>query len=107
MDNRQNSTNINWYPGHMAKTKREIGEKLSLIDVVFEVIDARIPMSSKNKDIDTLIVVRGKATFVAAFPFIPTPCPINIWSTMLYNAPTSIDIMLGAANLKRSLYIFS
>lgn len=46
---------VNWYPGHMAKTKREISEKLDLIDVVFEVIDARIPYSSKNKDIDTMI----------------------------------------------------
>lgn len=48
-------TSINWYPGHMAKAKREIKEKLSLIDIVYEVIDARIPMSSKNKDIDELI----------------------------------------------------
>lgn len=54
-NNRQNTTNINWYPGHMAKTKREIKEKIDLIDVVFEVIDARIPKSSKNKDIDNLI----------------------------------------------------
>lgn len=46
---------INWYPGHMAKTKREIKEKLSLIDLVIEVIDARIPLSSKNTDIDDLI----------------------------------------------------
>lgn len=46
---------INWYPGHMAKTKREIKEKLDLIDVVFEVIDARIPASSKNKEINELI----------------------------------------------------
>ena len=43
---------INWYPGHMAKTKREINERLSLIDIVFEVIDARIPKSSKNIDVD-------------------------------------------------------
>ena len=46
---------INWYPGHMAKTKREIKEKLDLIDVVFEIIDARIPKSSKNIDADSLI----------------------------------------------------
>ena len=46
---------INWYPGHMAKTKREIKEKLSLIDIVFEIIDARIPYSSKNVDIDELV----------------------------------------------------
>lgn len=54
-DNRQNSTNINWFPGHMAKTKREIGEKLNLIDIVYEVIDARMPKSSKIIDIDNLI----------------------------------------------------
>lgn len=54
-NNRQNSTNINWYPGHMAKTKRLIKEKYNLIDVVYEVIDARMPKSSKIKDIDELL----------------------------------------------------
>ena len=49
------SVGINWYPGHMAKTKREIKEKIDLIDIVFEVIDARIPYSSKIKDIDSII----------------------------------------------------
>ena len=48
-------TSINWYPGHMAKTKREIGEKINLIDIVFEVIDARIPFSSKNNEINKMI----------------------------------------------------
>ena len=51
----ENKTNINWYPGHMAKTKREIKEKLNLIDIVYEVIDARMPLSSKIVDIDELI----------------------------------------------------
>lgn len=46
---------INWYPGHMAKTRREIKEKLDLIDIVYEVIDARMPKSSKIVDIDSLI----------------------------------------------------
>ena len=46
---------INWYPGHMAKTKREIREKINLIDIIYEVIDARMPISSKIKDIDDLI----------------------------------------------------
>lgn len=46
---------ISWYPGHMAKTKREISEKLNLIDVVYEVIDARMPKASKIVDIDNLI----------------------------------------------------
>jgi len=49
------SSSINWYPGHMAKTKREIAEKINLIDVIYEVIDSRMPLSSKIVDIDNLI----------------------------------------------------
>ncbi|MCJ7855502.1 ribosome biogenesis GTPase YlqF [Lachnospiraceae bacterium NSJ-143] len=45
---------IQWYPGHMTKTKRMMNENLSLVDVVIELIDARIPFSSKNPDIDEL-----------------------------------------------------
>ncbi len=55
MDNRQNQTNINWYPGHMAKTKREIKEKINLIDIIYEVCDARIPFSSRINDIDDIV----------------------------------------------------
>ena len=54
MENRQNSTNINWYPGHMAKTKKQIIEDLKLIDVVIEILDARIPRASQNKDLQEL-----------------------------------------------------
>ena len=46
---------ISWYPGHMAKTKRLISENINLIDVVYEVIDARMPKSSKIIDIDNYI----------------------------------------------------
>ena len=48
----ENKTNINWYPGHMAKAKRLISENIGLIDVVYEVIDARMPISSKITDIE-------------------------------------------------------
>lgn len=48
-------TCINWYPGHMAKTKKQIQEDLKLIDVVIEILDARIPMSSQNPDIMGLV----------------------------------------------------
>ena len=47
----ENSTNINWYPGHMAKTKKQIIEDLKLIDIVVEILDARIPKSSRNPDL--------------------------------------------------------
>ncbi len=50
-----NNNQINWYPGHMAKTKRLIKEKYNLIDVVYEIIDARMPKSSKIKDIDEML----------------------------------------------------
>lgn len=50
-----NKININWYPGHMAKTKRLIKEKYNLIDVVYELVDARIPFSSKIQDIDEIL----------------------------------------------------
>ena len=53
--NNENKTNINWYPGHMAKTKRLISENINLIDLVYEVVDARMPYSSKIKDIDVYI----------------------------------------------------
>lgn len=55
-----NKTNINFFPGHMAKTRREIGEKLKLIDIVYEVVDARIPNSSRIIDIDDLIKDKPK-----------------------------------------------
>ena len=54
----ENKTNINWYPGHMAKTKRLIKENLGLIDIIYEVIDSRIPYSSRIVDMDEL--TKGK-----------------------------------------------
>lgn len=58
--NNENKTNINWYPGHMAKTRRLIKEKFNLIDVVYELVDARIPYSSKIKDIYDVIKDKPK-----------------------------------------------
>ena len=54
MDKNTTNININWYPGHMTKTKRMIEECMPNIDIVAELVDARIPMSSKNPDIDKL-----------------------------------------------------
>lgn len=69
MSNNENchKTSINWYPGHMAKTKRQMVEDLKLIDIVVEILDARIPLASVNPDIQdsikgkTKIVVLNKA----------------------------------------------
>src|SRR5690606_30994318 len=46
---------IQWFPGHMAKARREVTEKLKLIDIVFELVDARLPLSSRNPMIDEII----------------------------------------------------
>ncbi len=53
-------TSINWYPGHMAKTKKQIKEDLKLIDIVIEILDSRIPISSRNPDIAELIKNKDK-----------------------------------------------
>ncbi|NTV90511.1 MAG: ribosome biogenesis GTPase YlqF [Clostridiales bacterium] len=47
--------NIQWFPGHMAKTRRMLAENLKLVDVVIELLDARIPLSSKNPEIDSIL----------------------------------------------------
>ena len=64
-------TQINWYPGHMKKTKDLISENLKLVDVVLEIVDARIPISSKNPNIEKLsenkkrVIVLNKADLVS------------------------------------------
>ena len=56
----ENKTNINFFPGHMNKARKEIEEKIKLIDIVYEVVDARMPSSSRIKDIDDLIKNKPK-----------------------------------------------
>ena len=50
----QENMNIQWYPGHMTKTRRQIEADLKLVDAVCEIVDARIPISSRNPDIDAI-----------------------------------------------------
>ena len=51
---RDDNLHINWYPGHMKKTRDLVRNNLKLVDVVVELLDSRIPFSSRNPDIDTL-----------------------------------------------------
>lgn len=60
--NYENNMNINWYPGHMAKTRRQIEADLKIVDIVIELLDARIPISSQNPDIANII--KGKKKIV-------------------------------------------
>ena len=50
----ENKTNINWYPGHMTKAKRMMQEDIKLVDLVIEILDARVPLAGKNPDIDNI-----------------------------------------------------
>lgn len=54
------STGINWYPGHMVKAKREIKERIKLIDVIYECVDARMPSSSKLKGMDDILEAKPR-----------------------------------------------
>ena len=51
---------IQWFPGHMTKTKRKIAESLKLIDIVAEIVDARVPQSSRNPDLDDLVLSKPR-----------------------------------------------
>ncbi len=97
MDNRQNSTNINWYPGHMAKTKREISEKLNLIDIVFEVVDARMPLSSKIVDIDDLIKDKPRVLVMTKYDLcdeVETNKIVEYYKELGYKV-VCVDLMSG------------
>ena len=52
--------NYQWYPGHMTKAKRMMQENIKLIDLMIELVDARIPLSSRNPDIDTLAASKSR-----------------------------------------------
>ena len=61
---RDDNLNINWYPGHMKKTKDLMKANLKLVDVVEELLDSRIPYSSKNPDIDTLMAGKPRVVLL-------------------------------------------
>lgn len=91
-------TSINWFPGHMAKTKREISEKLNLIDIVFEVIDARMPLSSKIVDIDDLIKDKERILVVTKYDLcdrVETDKILKVYEEAGYRV-VPVDLMSGS-----------
>lgn len=91
---------INWFPGHMAKTKREISEKLNLIDIVYEVIDSRMPISSKIVDIDDLIKDKPKILVVTKMDLCDVDATNNILKRYEEDGykVVSVDLMNGNVN---------
>ena len=88
-----NKTNINWYPGHMAKTKREIGEKLNLIDLVYEVVDPRMPLSSRIEEVDNIIKSKPKIIIMTKYDLCDKAETDNIIS---YYESLGNDVVPGA-----------
>lgn len=98
------SGRIAWYPGHMAKTKREIREKINLIDIIYEVIDARMPISSKIKDIDDLIKDKPKILIMTKYDLCDkeeTNKFIKYYENLGYMV-VAVDLM-NNTNIKRIL----
>ena len=88
---------ISWYPGHMAKTKREISEKLNLIDIVLEVVDARMPLSSKIVDIDDLIKDKPRVLVMTKYDLcdeVETNKIVEYYKSLGYKV-VCVDLMSG------------
>ena len=92
----ENKTNINWYPGHMAKAKREIKEKIDLIDIVYEVVDSRMPKSSRIVDLDQIIGNKPRIIVFTKYDL----CDKNI--TDKYIREYEKDYVVIKANLKEN-----
>ena len=82
---KMNNNPINWYPGHMAKTKRELKENIKLVDIVYEVIDARMPVSSKIIDIDEIIKDKPKILVVTKYDLCDKDTTDNILNNYIRN----------------------
>lgn len=72
------SQTIQWFPGHMAKTRRLISENLSQVDIVIELLDARIPKSSKNPEIDKLTGTKPRLTLLTKAS-LANPAATDSW----------------------------
>lgn len=86
------NTVINWYPGHMAKTKRLILEKGNLIDIVYELVDARIPFSSKIKNIYDVVMDKPKIIIMTKKDLCDEKVT-NMWKKYYENLGTHVMLL--------------
>ena len=76
----QENMNIQWYPGHMTKTRRQIEADLKQVDAVCEIVDARIPVSSRNPDIDAICGVKPRIVILNRMD-LADPVATKAWVT--------------------------
>lgn len=81
--------NLNWYPGHMAKTRRLIEENLKYIDAVVEIIDARIPLSSRNPCFDDMIKTKPRLVIMNKSD-LADPAMTDKWCTYFSKSITKV-----------------
>ncbi|MGL5615694.1 MAG: ribosome biogenesis GTPase YlqF [Sarcina sp.] len=80
---------INWFPGHMAKTRRLIQENLKLVDAVIEIRDSRIPYSSKNPEIDKIVTTKPRLILLNKSD-LSNQKVNDMWSKALNNETTKV-----------------
>ncbi len=79
MMSEEKQLNIQWYPGHMTKTRRMMEENLKLVDAVCEILDARIPISSRNPDIDAICGSKPRMVILNRID-LADPAMVRVWS---------------------------
>lgn len=93
------SQTIQWFPGHMAKTRRLITENLTQVDIVIELLDARIPYSSKNPEIDKLVGVKPRLILLTKSS-LADPAATKKWieyySAKSLAGAIAVDVITGA-----------
>ncbi len=83
--------NIQWYPGHMTKTRRQIEADLKQVDAVCEIVDARIPMSSRNPDIDAICGNKPRIIVLNRMD-LADPNGTKLWSTYFKNKGMAVVV---------------
>ena len=83
-------SNINWFPGHMAKTKRQLLEQASLVDIVYEVIDSRMPISSRVEEMNDIVKDKPKIVIATKYDL----CDKSVTDKILENEEHVIRINL-------------
>ncbi len=86
------SKNIHWFPGHMQKALNEIRERIKVIDVVIEILDARCPLSSINEQLEEIISHKKKLIIISK-PDLADPLQTNKWETFLRTKYDSLLVL--------------
>ncbi len=97
-------TQVQWFPGHMAKTRRLIQEQLKLVDVVIELVDARLPMSSRNPLIDELVAERKPRIVILNKEDLADPQRTKYWINYFNQQEQCRAIALNATLFKKAFF---